>query len=84
MTMKANVKKSKEHVENSTAYATALLGYLKYSEIEHIVELANKEKCSIRTAAIKSGYCTEEKFNELTSPENVLRIGIPPKKDNNS
>lgn len=73
--IEANRQEIKKHVENSRATLTALvqeLGYNKVSEIAKELDLTN---LSVKEFLIQKNYITEEKFNELTSPEAVLSLG---------
>jgi len=46
-----------------------------YEKASSIVKIAREEKISIKEAAIKSGFLTEEKFESLITPESVCRLG---------
>lgn len=74
--IEANRETLKKQVENSRATLTALvseLGYNKVSEISK--ELDKHAGLSVKEFLIKNKYLTEERFNELTSPEAVLSLG---------
>jgi aspartate ammonia-lyase len=64
-------------VENSHAVATALLPLLGYEKMSRVVVAATHEHKSIRGYVISNDLCTEEQFEQLTSPEAVCRLGTP-------
>jgi len=73
--IEANREEIKKQVENSHATLTALvseLGYNKVSEIAKELEMTN---LSVKEFLIQKKYLTEERFNELTSPEAILSLG---------
>ncbi len=71
----ANEENCKKNIESSTAIITALVPMLGYQQAEQILELAGKEKISIKEAAIKSSFISEKEFNELLTSESVCRLG---------
>ena len=71
----ANEGICKRNVENSTATITALIPKIGYLTASKIIQLAKNDSVSIKEAAIKSGFITEEEFENLTSPEAVCRLG---------
>ncbi len=71
----ANEKNCKKSVENSTAFITALVPKLGYKNAEKIICLAEKEKISVKEAAIKSALISEKEFEELITPEAVCKLG---------
>ncbi len=70
--IKANKKNIKKMVESSHATLTALLPELGYNKITEITK-ANPE--NIKEYLIQNNFLTQERFNELTSPEAVLALG---------
>ncbi|MFW6310522.1 MAG: lyase family protein, partial [Prolixibacteraceae bacterium] len=71
----ANEENCKNSVESSTAFITALVPKLGYKNAEKIIQLAEKEKISVKQAAIKSKFLSEKEFEELITPESVSRLG---------
>ena len=71
----ANETRCKKNVENSTASVTALIPEIGYSKASEIIQLAKENKLSIKEAAVRSGYLSYQKFEELISPEAVCRLG---------
>ena len=62
-------------MENSTATITALIPEIGYEKASEIIKKARAENKSVKVAALLSGFITEEKFEFLTSPEAVCRLG---------
>jgi aspartate ammonia-lyase len=64
-------------VESATATATALVHELGYDRAASLALSAQKTGASIRDAAVREGALTAARFDELTSPEAVCRLGTP-------
>ena len=75
--IEADEERCRQHVEGSTAAATALVPALGYEGASRIAKIAKEKGIGIRQAAIESGELTAEKYDELTSPEAVFRLGLP-------
>ncbi|HSA05588.1 MAG TPA: aspartate ammonia-lyase [Candidatus Gastranaerophilales bacterium] len=73
--IKPNKKALKQQVESSYATLTALLPELGYNKISKIIKEIEHSDLNIKNYLIKNGYITEDRFNELTSPEAVLALG---------
>ena len=73
--IKPNLKNIKKHVENSHATLTALLPELGYNKISEIAKELETSDLTVKEYLIQNNYITEERFNELTSPEAVLALG---------
>ncbi|MBN2636393.1 MAG: aspartate ammonia-lyase [Prolixibacteraceae bacterium] len=71
----ANEESCRKNVENSTATITALIPEIGYEKANMILKAATKKRLSIKSVAIDGGFLTEEKFNQLTSPEAVCKLG---------
>ena len=54
---------------------TALVPALGYKGASHIAEVASKTGKSIREIVLEEGLLTEEKFEELISPESAMQLG---------
>ncbi len=65
----------RKNLENSTATITALIPDIGYEKASEIIKIARSENKSIKVAALLSGFITEERFEFLTSPEAVCRLG---------
>ena len=68
-----NLKKIKEHVENSLMLVTALNRHIGYDKAAEIALKAWREDKTLKQAAIELGYLTEEQFNEWVRPEKMIR-----------
>jgi len=61
------------HVNNSLMLVTALTPKVGYDKAAKIAHTAHVEKSSLREAALKLGYLTEEEFDLLMRPERMTR-----------
>jgi aspartate ammonia-lyase len=73
----ANEARCRQHVENSTATATALVAALGYERASTVARLATSSGKSLREIVIQQGWLTGAAFDELISPEAVCRLGTP-------
>jgi aspartate ammonia-lyase len=79
--LEADEARCRQHVENSTATATALLPALGYERAAEAIKLAQAGGRSLRETVLANGWLTGEEFDDLTSPESVCRLGTPDKKE---
>jgi len=70
--LQANEEILKDHLNRSLMLVTALNPYIGYEKAAEIAKLAFKENCSLREAAIKIGYVTEEQFSKWVKPEHMI------------
>ncbi len=75
--IEANEEQCRKHVHSSTATATALLPALGYEAVCAIVGRAREQKKSVREIVLSENLLTAARFDELTSPEAVCRLGSP-------
>ena len=73
--IQANREEIQRVVENSHATLNALLPELGYNKVTEIVHELEKTDLSVKDFLVQNNYLTEERFNELTSPEAVLALG---------
>jgi fumarate hydratase class II len=66
-----NRKVIEEHLENSLMLVTALNPHIGYEKSAEIALLAHREDMSLRDAATKLGYVTEEQFDAWVKPEDM-------------
>ena len=66
-----NRKVIEEHLDNSLMLVTALNPHIGYEKSAEIALLAHREDLSLRDAALKLGYVTEEQFDEWVRPEDM-------------
>jgi fumarate hydratase class II len=67
-----NHRNLRAHLTNSLMLVTALNPYIGYEKAAKIAKTAHAEHISLREAAIKSGYLTEEQFDAWVRPEKML------------
>ena len=66
-----NLKVIEEHLDNSLMLVTALNPHIGYEKAAEIALLAHREDMSLRDAAVKLGYVTEEQFDQWVRPEDM-------------
>jgi fumarate hydratase class II len=69
--MELDVERIKENVENSLMLVTALSPKIGYDKAAEIAHKAHHEHSSLREAALKLGYLTEQEFDEIVRPEKM-------------
>ena len=74
--IEADETRCRAHVENSTALATALIPVLGYEGASKLAKDAQHNGHNIRVWALKHGI-TEPQFNQLITPEAIMRLGMP-------
>lgn len=70
--IRANREKMDHNLHNSLMLVTALNPYIGYENAAKTAKLAHKENISLREACVKLGFMTEEKFDEVFHPENMI------------
>jgi fumarate hydratase class II len=70
--IEANKEVIKEHVNRSLMLVTALNPYIGYEKAAKIAKLAYTENTTLKEAAIKTGYVSEEQFDEWMKPEKMV------------
>lgn len=70
--IKANRQKMHDNLHNSLMLVTALTPYIGYEKGAEIAKLAHKESLSLKDAALKLGYLSEEEFDEYFHPEKMI------------
>ncbi len=71
----ANYDVCKKNVENSTASITALIPKIGYVKACEILKIAEKNSISLKEAALKSNFISENDFEECLTPEMICRLG---------
>jgi fumarate hydratase class II len=61
------------HLKNSLMLVTALTPKIGYDKAAKIAHTAHVDHSSLREAALKLGYLTEEEFDQLMKPEKMTR-----------
>jgi len=71
----AHEKRCRSCIEGSTAILTTLVSQIGYSNAVKIVHDAAEQGKTVRQVVIEAGYMREEAFNDMLSPESVMRAG---------
>jgi fumarate hydratase, class II len=71
--IEANIEVIKEYVEQSLMLVTALNPHIGYNKAAEIAKLAHDENITLKQAAIKLKYLTEDQFDQFVNPENMVR-----------
>ena len=66
-----NLKVIEDHLDNSLMLVTALNPHIGYERSAEIALLAHREDLSLKEAALKLGYVTEEEFDQWVRPEDM-------------
>ncbi|WP_018662282.1 class II fumarate hydratase [Heyndrickxia acidiproducens] len=69
-----NVGTIKENVDRSLMLVTALNPHIGYEKAAQIAKLAFKEGTTLKEAAIKTGYLTEEQYDEWIVPAKMVNL----------
>ncbi|MBD3223805.1 MAG: aspartate ammonia-lyase [Caldithrix sp.] len=75
--LRVNEKRCRQHVENSTATVTALVQRIGYEQAGELLREKEIKGGSVKEIAVRHGWLTENEFEQLITPENVLRLGFP-------
>ncbi|MDZ5713095.1 class II fumarate hydratase [Jeotgalibacillus haloalkalitolerans] len=72
--IEANLDIIAKHVENSLMLVTALNPHIGYEKAAEIAKLAFNDESTLKEAAVKTGYLTEEQYDEWIQPLNMVNI----------
>ncbi len=70
--IKPNKEKMQENLNNSLMLVTALNPHIGYENSAKVAKLAYAENISLKEAAVKLGFLTPEKFDEIFRPEEMV------------
>ena len=70
--IQANKERIDKLLNESLMLVTALNPYIGYDKAAKIAKTAHKEGSTLKEAALKLGYLTEEQYNEWVRPENMV------------
>ncbi len=70
--IKANKEKMHHNLHNSLMLVTALNPYIGYENAAKTAKKAFKDNISLREACVQLGFLTEEKFDEVFHPEEMV------------
>ncbi|MCY8117849.1 class II fumarate hydratase [Bacillus spizizenii] len=71
-----NEKTIKKNVSGSLMLVTALNPYIGYENAAKIAKFAHKEGLTLKEAAVQLKLLTEEQFDEMVKPENMVKPNI--------
>ncbi|MBJ04516.1 MAG: fumarate hydratase, class II [Flavobacteriales bacterium] len=67
-----NKKRIEEHLNNSLMLVTALNAHIGYDNAAKIAKEAYHQNTTLKESALKLGYLTEEQFDDLVDPKNMI------------
>ena len=70
--IKANKEKMKNNLERSLMLVTAISPHIGYENAATVAKLAHEKGLTLKEATLQLGYLTEEEFNELFHPEEMI------------
>ncbi len=70
--IKPNLDKMKKNLESSLMLVTALNPFIGYENSAKVAKLAHIENITLKEAAVKLGFLTPEKFDEIFHPEKMV------------
>jgi len=70
--LKANRERMRENLEKSLMLVTALNPHIGYDKAAKVAKLAFAENCSLKEAAVRLGFLTEEEYDLAVQPENMV------------
>lgn len=70
---KPNLKKIKEYVERSLMLVTVLSPVIGYDKASKIAHYALDNDLTLKQAALKLGFVTEEEFDRIVDPANMIK-----------
>jgi fumarate hydratase, class II len=68
-----NLSVIEQNLKNSLMLVTALNPHIGYEKAATIAKLAYKEGSTLKEAALKSGFLTEQEFDQMVRPEKMIR-----------
>ena len=72
MRWQVNQDKIDEYLHNSLMLVTALNQHIGYDKAAKIAKTAHADNSSLKEAAVKLGFLTEEQFDEYVKPEEMV------------
>src|ERR1700760_290813 len=70
---KPNLKKINEYVERSLMLVTALAPVIGYDKASHIAHYAMDHDLTLKAAALKLGFVSDEEFDRVVDPAKMVR-----------
>ncbi len=78
--LEANHQQIQKHLENSLMLVTALNPHIGYDNAAKIAKSAYENGTTLKEEAVKLGLMSEEKFNQVVRPEDMIGPNLLPKK----
>ncbi len=78
--VEADEKRCSDNLHNSTAVITAFISKIGYEGASEIAKKAADAGKTIKEVLIDEGVCSEEQYNQMTSPEAALALGFRKRK----
>ena len=78
--IKANEDRIAELVDKSLMLVTALSPYIGYDKAAHVAHKAFEEGATLKESALQLGYVSEEEFERIVRPEEMVKPGIRKKR----
>jgi fumarate hydratase, class II len=75
---KPNLKKIKEYVDLSLMLVTALSPVIGYDKASKIAHYAMEHELTLKTAALKLGFVTEDEFDRVVDPAKMVKPYVAP------
>ncbi|MBP1933842.1 class II fumarate hydratase [Ammoniphilus resinae] len=70
--LEANMDVIRQNLERSLMLVTILNPHIGYEKAAQIAKLAHKEGLTLKEAALKTGFLTEEQFDTIVKPEKMI------------
>ena len=70
--IQANEERIELHLSNSLMLVTALNAKIGYYKAAEIAQLAHKEGLTLKSAALKTGFLSEQEFDEWVDPKKMV------------
>ncbi|PGS46439.1 class II fumarate hydratase [Bacillus sp. AFS041924] len=70
--IEANIEVIEQNLNRSLMLVTALNPYIGYEKAATIAKLAYKDGTTLKEAALKTGFLSEEEFDRIVRPENMI------------
>lgn len=70
--IEANIEVIEQNLNRSLMLVTALNPHIGYEKAATIAKLAFNENLTLKEAALKTGYLSEEEFDRMIRPENMI------------
>ncbi|MFD4706464.1 class II fumarate hydratase [Gottfriedia sp. NPDC058432] len=70
--IEANIEVIEQNLNRSLMLVTALNPHIGYEKAATIAKLAYNENLTLKEAALKTGYLSEEEFDRMIKPENMI------------